>query len=78
MSTVDVHAAAVAVAAELRSRADEIESLRRLPPDLSARLATDGFYRMWSPTTVGGLELPPVPGLEALEVLARADGSAAW
>jgi alkylation response protein AidB-like acyl-CoA dehydrogenase len=78
MSTVDVHAAAVAVAAELRSRADEIESLRRLPPDLSARLAADGFYRMWSPTTVGGLELPPVPGLEALEVLARADGSAAW
>jgi len=78
MSATDVHAAAVALAPELRRRADEIESLRHLPADLSARLAAGGFYRMWAPATTGGLELPPVPGLEALEVLARADGSAAW
>lgn len=78
MSAVDMVAAAAALAPELRRRADEIEQLRHLPADLSTRLAGAGFYRMWAPAPTGGLELPPVPGLEALETLARADGSAAW
>lgn len=62
----------------LEERADEIERARRLPDDLAKELAADGFYRMWVPRGLGGLELPLVPSLEALEALAQGDASAAW
>ncbi len=64
--------------AEVRARAEEIEAARRLPADLSRRLAATGFYRLWVPKRYGGLEAPLVPVLRALEVLGSADASVAW
>jgi alkylation response protein AidB-like acyl-CoA dehydrogenase len=64
--------------AELRERAEEIEDARRLPKDLSDRFAGAGLYRMCVPNIYGGLELPPAETMEAIEILARADGASAW
>lgn len=63
---------------EFYERADEIESARRLPPDVSEKLAQAGFYRMGAPRCVGGLETPPPVSSEVIEILARGDASCAW
>ena len=66
------------IAPTLRSRSDEIETARRIPDDLARSLAEQGFYRMWVPGSLGGLEMPLLPSLEVFEVLAQADPSVAW
>lgn len=75
---VDVVAAAEKLVDRLRVRAEEIETARRLPADLSDEFAAAGFYRMCVPEIYGGLELPPAESHRAIEMLARGDGSAAW
>jgi len=59
-------------------RCDEIERAGRLPADLSARLAGDGFYRMLVPRAYGGLEVHPQVFVDVVERLGRADGASAW
>ncbi len=78
LAAPDLVAAARGFQAELARRAEEIERARRLPRDLSERFARAGLYRSCVPEAYGGLELPPAPTMEAIETLARADGSAAW
>jgi alkylation response protein AidB-like acyl-CoA dehydrogenase len=75
---VDTLAAARALQPLLRERADEIEAARRLPADLSRRFAEAGFYRLCVPEVYGGLEAPPPVMAHTVELLARADASAAW
>ena len=70
--------AAYELSQEFYERADEIESARRLPPDVSEKLAQAGFYRMGAPRCVGGLETPPPVSSEVIEILARGDASCAW
>ena len=65
-------------AKELTERAQEIETNRQLPRDLSDRFAGAGFYRMCVPEIYGGLELPPAETMQAIEILARADAASAW
>ncbi len=77
-ASTDLVAAASGFREELRTRADAIEKQRRLPRDLSKRFAEAGFYRSCVPAAYGGLELPPATTMQAIETLARADGSAAW
>jgi len=69
---------AVALGEEIASRAAETERARRIPADLSRKMAAAGFYRMFIPADLGGLETSPVVGARVLETLARADGSAGW
>lgn len=76
--SADPEAIARAHCDEIRARADEIEAARRLPADLSQRLAASGLYRLWVPKRYGGFEAPLVPVLRALEILAGADASVAW
>ena len=64
--------AAAKISPELSARASEIETLRRMPDDIAHTLADQGFYRMWVPTRLGGLELPLAPSLEVFEALAKA------
>jgi alkylation response protein AidB-like acyl-CoA dehydrogenase len=64
--------------ASLSARSDEIERARRLPPDLAAELARDGFFRMMIPESLGGLELHPAVSFQVMESLAKADGSTGW
>ncbi len=63
---------------ELFARTDEFEAARRIPAELSARLAAAGFYRLFIPEACGGLEMAPVPATLAFEELALGDASAAW
>src|SRR5204863_3494458 len=51
-------------------RAAEIGRLRRLPDDLSEALVSTGLGRAWAPARYGGLELPVLDLLDALESLA--------
>lgn len=61
--------------AALRGRFDQE---RELPRELVNALGEAGFFRMWLPCTLGGMELPPLPFLEVIEELARLDGSVGW
>jgi alkylation response protein AidB-like acyl-CoA dehydrogenase len=59
-------------------RAAEIEELRRLPADLSSALVDTGLGRAWAPARYGGLELPVLELLDALEALAAFEAGTAW
>ncbi len=63
---------------ELRARGQEIDDNRQLPQDLADRLAGAGFYRACAPESLGGLDVGPRIALELVELLATANGSAAW
>jgi alkylation response protein AidB-like acyl-CoA dehydrogenase len=81
VKTPDEHpvlAAARRFAPRVATRSEEIEAARRLPADLARELAEAGLFRMVVPETYGGFELHPALVLEAVETLARADGSTGW
>ena len=71
-------AAARALGAEIASRGDEIESGRRLPPELARRFAEAGFFSICVPARYGGGELAAADVVRVIEELARADGAAGW
>ena len=75
---IDVLANAEALAPEIEARAGEIESARRIPRDLSQKLARAGVYRMFAPESLGGLEVSPALAARVFERLARADASCGW
>jgi len=66
------------VAPAIRTRADEIESGRRLPLDLLKELRALGAFRMLAPRSHGGLELDFPTSVEVLSELAAADGATGW
>ncbi|QSQ20025.1 acyl-CoA dehydrogenase family protein [Pyxidicoccus parkwayensis] len=70
--------AAEAMFPRLSARSEEIENARRLPPDLAAELARDGYFRMMIPEALGGLELHPAVSFQVMESIAKADGSTGW
>ena len=70
--------AAKRLAPSVAARAAEIEHARRIPADLSAQLASAGFYRMFVPETYGGLEVSPAEASRVFETLAQADASCGW
>jgi indole-3-acetate monooxygenase len=74
----DFIAAARGFQDELKRRAGEIESGRKLPADIAARFAETGFYRLCVPEAYGGLEADPMTLSRVIETLAEADASAAW
>lgn len=62
----------------INARAREIETARRIPPDLLQELIAAGCFRMLVPKTHGGDEIDLLPSIEILETLAAADGSTGW
>ncbi len=66
------------LAPSILDRAGEIETGRRLPPDLLDQLRAAGCFRLVRPATHGGLEASIADAMHALEALARADASVAW
>jgi alkylation response protein AidB-like acyl-CoA dehydrogenase len=70
----DVHELAPRIAA----RASEIETARRMPPDLVAELRKLGLFRMIAPKSHGGFELDYPDRLRVLAALAAVDGTAGW
>jgi indole-3-acetate monooxygenase len=66
------------IAVEAREVSSEIDSERRLPKELVARLRDSGLLRAGAPVEVEGLELAPGVALRSAEELARGDASAGW
>jgi alkylation response protein AidB-like acyl-CoA dehydrogenase len=66
------------LAPEITARAGEIETARRLPPDLVADLTTAGCFRALVPRSHGGAELDLPAAGRLFSELAKADGSVAW
>ncbi|MDO8432809.1 MAG: acyl-CoA dehydrogenase family protein [Candidatus Binatus sp.] len=73
-----VLASARDLAPTISARAAEIESNRRLPPDLLAQLTAAGLFRMFVPKSHGGLDLDYPTSMEIIEALATADGATGW
>jgi len=67
-----------AICPPVKDAASRIEEARRLPPDIVELLRTAGMFSVAVPRAWGGLELDPISICEAIELLAAADGSAAW
>jgi alkylation response protein AidB-like acyl-CoA dehydrogenase len=62
----------------IRSRRDDIEDARRLPPDVAKALRDTGIFTLGVPRAIGGQEATPRELMEAIETVATADGSAGW
>ena len=56
----------------------ELESERRVPPDLIETLRSIGVFRMFAPQSHGGLELDLPDGLAVITALAKVEGSIGW
>jgi indole-3-acetate monooxygenase len=69
---------AEAVRTAVAAASDEIESTRRLPPELLDRLHEAGLFRLLLPRSSDGIETDPLTFFHVMETIARADGSTAW
>ncbi|WP_428342920.1 acyl-CoA dehydrogenase family protein [Mycobacterium sp.] len=76
--TAPVLARAREIADLARGMADQIDSGRRLPPELVDALRDSGLLRAGAPVEVGALELPAGVALRCAEEVARGDASAGW
>ncbi len=63
---------------EVEAAAGWIEANRRLPDALAGQLTAAGLNHLFLPASVGGPEVDPLSAMTAIEILAAADGSAAW
>src|SRR5215475_7599559 len=63
---------------EIAAAADEIEHTQRMPDALLGRLHDSRLFRMLLPRSAGGDEAEPTVYVEAIEELARHDGSIGW
>src|SRR5690606_29527153 len=61
------------LSADIIAEADEIESTRRIPPQLVQKFLDTGIWRMGYPP-----EVDMLTRLEVIEIIATADGSAGW
>ena len=78
VQSLDILAAARALAPRIRAEAAEIELQRCLSPGLVEALKQGGVYRMPIPRSWGGPELDPLTQIEVIEALSAADGSTGW
>ncbi|MGH9133862.1 MAG: acyl-CoA dehydrogenase family protein, partial [Ilumatobacteraceae bacterium] len=67
-----------ALGPQIAARIDEIDTARRLPPDLVDELVAAGCFRSLVPRSHGGDEADVVSHMRVLEELARVDGSVGW
>ena len=74
----DLPARAQSLTQLLEDRASEAASLATLPAEVVAQLEEAGMFRMGLPRGLGGFEVDPLTLMRTAEVLAYADGSAAW
>jgi alkylation response protein AidB-like acyl-CoA dehydrogenase len=78
VTTAPVLTRAREIAELARGMADQIDSARRLPPELVDALRDSGLLRAGAPLEAGALELPAGTALRCAEEVARGDASAGW
>ena len=78
LGAYDILQNAQALDAELHTRADEIDQLRRLPDDLVDALKRAGCFRMAMPKDWGGPEMSSIEQHEVIFELSRANASVGW
>jgi len=66
------------LAPEIMARAQEFESLRRMPADMARTLAKAGLYRLLVPKHLGGAELNLHDYVQLIQQISHSDGSAGW
>src|SRR5712671_570567 len=69
---------AEAVRSAVGAASNEIESTRRLPPELLDQLHEAKLFRLLLPRSSNGIETDPVTFFHVIETIARADASTAW
>ena len=74
----DCIARARALAPLIAAHAAQIEQARALAPDVLDALHDARLFRMLIPTSCDGWEADPLAYMQAIEELAKADGSTAW
>jgi alkylation response protein AidB-like acyl-CoA dehydrogenase len=74
----DVVARARSLASLIAAHAVRIEQQREIVPEVVSALHQAQLFRMLLPRFCGGLELDPLTFVQAVEELAKADGSTAW
>lgn len=62
----------------LREHSAAAEQNRRLAEPAVEAMRKAGFYHMWRPRALGGMELDPVSACRVVEELSRIDSSAGW
>ena len=62
----------------VREHRDQAQSERRLPRALFEPLREDGFFRLWTPHSLGGEEVTLETAARVTEELSRQDGSVGW
>jgi indole-3-acetate monooxygenase len=60
-----------------RERA-RIDEERELPDSVGHALAEAGFYHIYAPKALGGMELDPVAGFRVIAAVSELDGSVGW
>src|SRR3984893_10292263 len=69
---------AEAIGPAVAAASSEIESTRRLPPDLLDKLHEARLFRLLLPRSFNGIETDPLTFFHVIETIARADASTAW
>jgi len=77
-SAEDVVARAKALAPLIAAHASRIEQQREIVPEVLSALHEARLFRMLMPRSCGGLEVDPLTFVQAIEAIAKADGSTAW
>ncbi|MGD1257096.1 acyl-CoA dehydrogenase family protein [Mycobacterium seoulense] len=77
-STTTVLEAVRKLSSEIAERSGEIEKAKVVPPDLLARLADAGAFRMFVPRQYGGEQLSLPDAMAVIEELSHADASTGW
>lgn len=71
-------ARAEAVRPAVAAAAEDIETGRRLPPELLRKLHDAQLFRLLLPKSAGGIETDPITFFRIIETIAQADASTAW
>jgi alkylation response protein AidB-like acyl-CoA dehydrogenase len=78
LSVADIYANARGLGAFLREKSSEIETARKLPPEVAERIRSAGMFRLTMPKSWGGPELSTLEQVEVIEELSKANASVGW
>ena len=70
--------AAIELGPRIRAAGDEMERMRRIPPEIAQSIKDAGVFGMVLPRSWGAPELDPLTQIRVIEALSMAEGSAGW